>query len=84
MNQDQILVAVYTDMARRYGCSADDILHAPNLRGEFLSNSRLRAGTDCDEEATLRRLTNLRKRSRLPRAGDVLPSSTALTRPEAR
>ncbi|MBX9581443.1 MAG: hypothetical protein K2X87_14170 [Gemmataceae bacterium] len=72
MDRDHVLVAVYADLARRCGCSADDILHSPQLRDEFLSNFRDRAGTDWDEETVLRRLTNLRKRSKLPRAGELV------------
>ena len=75
---DSILVAVYKQMVRLHKCSADDILVDPKLRQEFLSNSRFLLGKDVEEVTLLRRLHNLRKRSKLPRATDLI----AAQRPE--
>jgi hypothetical protein len=69
---DVTLVDIYKQMVRLHKCSVDDILVDPNLRQEFLSNSRSRLGSDMAEETLLRRLSNLRKRSKLPRASDLI------------
>lgn len=71
MDRDPVIIAVYADMARRHGCSADDIVVTPHLRAEFLSNCRQSGGIDWDEEQTLRRLISLRKRSKLARVGEL-------------
>lgn len=69
---DPMLIAAYVRMVREHGASVDDILVDPELRQEFLSHVRLSVGADAAEEAILRRLHNLRKRSRLPRSSDIL------------
>jgi len=69
---DPVLIAVYRSMVTRFGCSAEDILHDPQLRTIFLSESRRSLGGDRLERELLCRLSNLRKRSRLPRSRDVL------------
>ena len=69
---DPVITAVYVEMVRTRGASVDEILVEPELRAEFLSNSRRTLGTDVGEAVLLRRLQNLRKRSKLPRSGDLL------------
>ena len=81
---DPVITDVYVEMVRTHGASVDDILVEPELRQEFLSNSRVLLGTDFGESVLLRRLHNLRKQSKLPRSGDILaarltPSSPATT-----
>lgn len=69
---DPVITDVYVEMVRTHGASVDDILVEPELRAEFLSNCRRLIGTDVGETVLLRRLQNLRKRSKLPRSGDIL------------
>jgi len=76
---DQILIDIYKQMVRVHKSSVDDILVNPELREEFLSNSRSLLGKETDEQTLLRRLHNLRKRSRLPRSGDLLATPTSGT-----
>lgn len=68
---DPVLIAVYLSMVRRFGCSAEDVLHDPDLRGAFLTESRQALCSDRPERELLTRLSNLRKRSKLPRSRDV-------------
>jgi hypothetical protein len=68
---DPVLIAVYRSMVTRFGCSAEDILHDPDLRAIFLSESRRSLGGDRPERELLCRLSNLRKRSKLPRSRDI-------------
>jgi len=69
---DPVITEVYVEMARSHGASVDDILVEPELREEFLSNSRRVLGSEVGESVLLRRLQNLRKRSKLPRSSDIL------------
>jgi hypothetical protein len=69
---DAVLIRVYCELVREHGCTADDILHHPELRQEYLSRSRASLGTSPEEHELLRRLSNLRKRSRLPRSRDIM------------
>jgi hypothetical protein len=62
---DAVLVAAYTSFRAESGASADSSLVNPTLRNRFLSVVRRQVG-DVEEEPVLRRLLNLRKRSRLP------------------
>jgi hypothetical protein len=68
---DPVLIAVYRDMVARFGCSAEDILHDPDLRANFLAKCRQSLGGDRLERELLSRLSNLRKRSKLPRSRDI-------------
>jgi hypothetical protein len=63
---DSVVMEAYSSVHASRRASADDILVSPSLRSEFLSLVRERMA-EADEEPTLRRLLNLRKRSRLPR-----------------
>ena len=64
---DTSLIEVYGKMLKSRFCSVDDILCEPELRQEFLSEARHVAGSELLEDAILKRLTNLRKRKKLPR-----------------
>ena len=68
---DPVLIAVYRDLLARSGCSVDVILCDPDLRAAFLTESRRRLGGDRPERDLLTRLSNLRKRSKLPRSRDL-------------
>jgi len=68
---DPVLIAVYRDMVARFGCSAEDILHDPALRANFLAKCRQSLGGDRPERELLSRLSNLRKQSELPRSRDI-------------
>jgi hypothetical protein len=67
-----VLIAVYRGLVARFGCSAEDVLHDPELRAAFLTETRRRLGSDRPERELLSRLSNLRKRSKLPRSRDVV------------
>jgi len=64
---EPVLISVYTDMARRLHCTTDDIVCDPRYRDEFLSLCRKSLGSDRAEPDLLKGLSNLRKRSKLPR-----------------
>ena len=68
---DPVLIDVYKQMATRHHCSVDDILCDPDYRVEFLDASRRRLGDERPEFDILHRLSNLRKKSRLPRSRDL-------------
>ena len=78
---DPVITAVYVEMVRTRGASVDDILVEPELRQEFLSNSRVLLGTDVNESVLLRRLHNLRKQSKLPRSGDIQAARLTMLSP---
>ena len=80
---DPVITDVYVEMVRAHGASADDILVEPEFREEFLSNCRRLLGTGVGEAALLRGLQNLRKRSKLPRSGDILAARLTLSSPVA-
>ncbi len=60
------LVATYTSFRLESGATADSILVNPLLRARFLDCVRQQIG-EVEEEPVLRKLLNLRKRSRLSR-----------------
>jgi hypothetical protein len=60
------LVATYASFRSESGATADSILVNPLLRTRFLECVRQQLG-EFEEEPVLRKLLNLRKRSRLPR-----------------
>jgi hypothetical protein len=70
MVADEALISVFNRLARSRGCSVDDILETPELREEYLSESRHVVG-DLPEQQLLHRLVYLRKRSKLPRSRDL-------------
>jgi hypothetical protein len=69
---EPILIDAYTRMlkARPTDCSVDRILEDPELRGEFLALVRAGAVTRREYDV-LHTLHNLRKKSKLPRRGDL-------------
>ena len=71
-----IVISVYTRLLRCCSVSVDDILVVPALRERFLNESRLVLG-DVPESDLLRCLINLRKRSKLPRASDIVTEAAA-------
>ncbi len=74
---EAVLKDVYSRMLVYRQSSVDDILIDPALRTEFLGECRSRLGSDAPEEKLLRRLSNLRKQSKLPRAGEAGPGTRA-------
>jgi len=62
--------SVYRRMGRA-GTSVDDVLVRWGLWAEFVSECRHLLGREVEEEIILRRLCNLRNRSRLPRADEL-------------
>jgi hypothetical protein len=70
---DDLMIEVFSRMARAHDCSVDDILVTPELRGEYLAQTRSILG-DLPERQILHRLVNLRKRSKLPRSRGPLPA----------
>ncbi len=69
---DPVLIDVYKQMAMRHHCSVDDILCDPDLRSEFLDACRGVIGKQYSEFDVLHRLSNLRKKSKLPRTRDLI------------
>ena len=76
---DPVITEVYVEMVCSRGASVDDILVEPELREEFLSNSRRVLGSEVGEAVLLRRLQNLRKQSKLPRSNDILAARQAVS-----
>jgi hypothetical protein len=75
---DPVVIAVYRDMVERFGCSAEDILHDPDLRTNFLTECRQSLSGDRPERELLSRLSNLRKRSKLPRSRDIAAATAGV------
>ncbi len=73
--QDDLVIGAYRTIHDVTGASADDILVCPDLRNRFLDLAREHSAR-APEELILRRLLNLRKRSKLPRAGRLGSSPT--------
>jgi hypothetical protein len=67
---DSTLIQVFTQMAMQHGSTVDDILETPELREEFLVNSRSHLGL-LPEQTLLHRLSGLRKSSRLPKTREL-------------
>ena len=67
--EDSFLIDVYARMLQTFGCSVDCILTTPEYREMFLAEAR-QTVVDAPERERLRRLVNLRKRSKLPRTRD--------------
>lgn len=68
---DEGIIDVFRAMVHKHGCSVDDILETPELRNEYLTETRRLFGNR-SERALLHRLVYLRKRSRVPRSRDAL------------
>ena len=68
---DTVLIDVFMHMVARFSCSAEDILHDPELRSAFLTKCRQALGGERPERELLSRLSNLRKQSKLPRSRDI-------------
>lgn len=75
---DPVLIDCYTQMLRTYHCSVDDILEDPTHRTEFLALVRA-SNIDVPERDILHGLTNLRKKSKLPKLKDCLTATTQIT-----
>jgi len=73
---DEVIRAVYQQMLAVHHCSVDDVLESPELRVEYLTAVRNSLG-NLPEQQLLHRLTTLRKRSKLPRRGDLVASPAA-------
>ncbi len=73
---DSIIIQVYDRLVRANGCSADRILENPELRAEYLDQTRQTLG-DLPEEQLLHRLTALRKARRLTPSRALLGESVA-------
>ena len=78
LKQEAVMEAVVIDVYRRmvlsHRCSSDSILETPELREEYLANTRQVLG-DLPEQKLLHVLTTMRKRSKLPRSRDLLDHS---------
>ncbi len=68
---EPILISVYTDMCRRFGCSADEIICDPDMRAEFLRGCWVSLGSERPEKEILKGLANLRRKSKLPRSREL-------------
>ncbi len=75
---DPVLIACYTQMLNAHQCTVDDILEDPDLRSEFLCLVRASI-TDRTEREILHGITNLRKRSRLPKSKRATKTVTQVT-----
>jgi hypothetical protein len=73
---DTTIITVFSQMSRTKGCSADDILETPELRVEYLQETRQLLG-DLPEQQLLHRLTNLRKAGRLPKSRELKTSASS-------
>jgi hypothetical protein len=62
---DEQLIAAYTSFRAKSGATADSILVDPAPRNQFLDLVPREAGNELGEGPVLRKLLNLRKRSRL-------------------
>ena len=67
---DESIIAVYRCLMHSHHCSVDEILETPELREQYLAETRRVLG-DLPERELLHKLVSLRKRSKLPRSRDV-------------
>ena len=74
---DAIIVEVFTRMATVRHCSTEDILEQPELRQEFLADTRCSLGC-LPERDLLHRLSVLRKQRKLPRLRDLCPRTASV------
>ena len=68
---DEIVIAVYCRMLQAHRCSVDAIIETPELREQYLAETRRVLG-NLPERELLHKLTYLRKRSKLPRSGEAV------------
>ncbi len=68
---DEVVIDVYRRMVHDHRCSAEDILETPDLRERYLAEVRWVLG-NLPERELLHKLSNLRKRSRLPRSRELV------------
>jgi hypothetical protein len=64
---DSVLTRVYSDLNESRLATTEDITCDPEYRQPFLSLVRTQLAEEISEALVLRRLTYLRKRSKLPR-----------------
>ena len=67
---DAVVIDVYRRLAHAHSCSVDDVLETPALRNDYLAETRRLLG-DLPERELLHKLTNLRKRKKLPRSCEL-------------
>jgi hypothetical protein len=67
---DAVVIDVFSRLVHAHQCSVDSILETPELRTEYLAETRRLLG-DLPERELLHKLTNLRKRKKLPRSRDT-------------
>ncbi len=67
---EEIIIDVYRHLVQISHCSVDDILETPELREQYLAETRQSLG-NLPERELLHGLVYLRKRSRLPRLRDL-------------
>jgi hypothetical protein len=68
---DQVIIDVFSRLAKIHRCSVDAILESPELRAQYLAETRHILGV-LPERELLHGLVSLRKRSKLPRSRDLL------------
>ena len=67
---EQVIIEVYRRLVRHHHCSVDDVLETPELREQYLAETRRSLG-NLPERELLHGLVYLRKRSKLPRSRDL-------------
>lgn len=72
---NSVITQTYVQMAKAHGCSVDQILENPDFRSEFLQSARTLLGEHLPERELLHTLTNLRRKSKLPRSRDLIARS---------
>jgi hypothetical protein len=77
---DSVIADVFTRMATTHRCSTEDILEQPELRQEFLADTRSLLG-NLPERDLLHRLSVLRKQRKLPRSRDLASRGVATSVP---
>ena len=68
---EQAVIATYRHLVQIHRCSVDDILETPELREQYLAETRQVLG-NLPERELLHELVYLRKRSKLPRSRDLV------------
>lgn len=68
---EQLIIEVYRSLVQNHHCSVDDILETPELREQYLAETRQKLG-NLPERELLHELVYLWKRSKLPRSRELL------------
>ncbi len=68
---EQAIITVYCHLVQVHHCSVDDILETPELREQYLAETRRVLGS-LPERELLHGLVYLRKRSKLPRSRELV------------